>query len=92
MEPISLPIEKATLLFNKLSRKLQIGKETVKSLSFPVFAIGCIENNLFAPPSQFKFLQIKDESECLSKLQHLKPMERLKIIKERFLLMEKVRK
>lgn len=90
LEPIKLPYEKTIELFNTLSQKQKIGNAKVVSLTFPLFAIGCIENDLFTQEVQQQFLQVQDMSKCYEKLQELKPIERIKLIKERFSVIGKL--
>ncbi len=53
-------------------------------ISFPSFAIGCVENGLFTPEVQRAFLKVHDKSECLHQLNSLSPKQCMKMIEERF--------
>ncbi len=53
-------------------------------ISFPSFAIGCVENGLFTPEVQHAFLKVGDKSECLHQLSSLSPKQCMKMIEERF--------
>lgn len=60
------------------------GGDATRVISFQSFAIGCIENNLFALNVQLDFLKIKQKSDCYKELFSLNTTEMLKIIGERF--------
>ena len=60
------------------------GKGKGRMVSFPSFAIGCIENNLFTSAAQQDFLHIKDNSECLERVKEFIKNDTLKLVGERF--------